>query len=226
MSARRIKVATAVVAVSVGDGLNALFGELGVQELVVGGQTLNPSTAELLAAVERSPSDAVVVLPNNKNIIAVAEQLDALSTKSVRVVPTRSMPEALGALVEYDPEGPLDANVASMANAAALVRSGSITQSVRATSVNGRAVALGDWMGIDRDEGIVSVGGTVEEALVGLLASVVDSDAGLVTVITGDGSTETVTARIRAWIAQHRPGVEVEVHAGGQPFYPYLLGVE
>ena len=226
MGSSRVRVATAVVAVSVGEGLNDLFGDLGVQELVIGGQTLNPSTAELLAAVERAPSDAVVVLPNNKNIIVVAEQLDALTAKTVRVVPTRSMPEALGALVVYDPEGPLEANVVAMEAARAQVRSGSLTRAVRDSSVSGRAIAAGSWIGIDRDEGIVAVGAGVEEALIGLLDAVVDDEAGLVTVITGEGSTDSVTARIRAWVAQHRPGVEVEVHAGGQPLYPYLLGVE
>ena len=226
MSARRVKVETAVVAVSVGAAMNALFGELGVQEVVVGGQTLNPSTAELLAAVERAPSDNVIVLPNNKNIIAVADQLDAITAKRVRVVPTRSMPEALGALVVYDPEGSIDANTTAMTAAATQVRSGAVTRSVRATTVGSIPVAAGSWIGIDRDEGIVSVGATVEEAVVGWLAAAIDDQAGIVTVITGEDATDAVTARVHAWVAHNRPGVEVEVHAGGQPLYPYLLGVE
>ena len=226
MATQRARVSTAVVAVSAGAGLTRLFRQFGVQEVVAGGQTLNPSTAELLAAVERAPSETVIVLPNNKNIVPVAEQLDALTTKAVRVVPTRSMPEGLGALVVYDPEGTGDVNAAGMAAAAAQVRSGAVTRAVRASTAGGDAIAEGDWLGIDRDEGIVAVDASIEHVVVGLLANLVDDEAGIVTVLAGEGSSDALTARIRAWVAQQRPGVEVEVHAGDQPLYPYLFGVE
>jgi dihydroxyacetone kinase-like predicted kinase len=226
MATQRAGVSTAVVAVSAGAGLTRLFRQLGVQEVVAGGQTLNPSTAELLAAVERAPSEVVIVLPNNKNIVPVAEQIDALTTKVVRVVPTRSMPEGLGALVVYDPEGTGDANAAEMASAAAQVRSGAVTRAVRASTSVAGTIAEGDWLGIDRDEGIVAVDASIEHVVVGLLANLVDDDAGIVTVLAGEGSTDALTARIRAWVAQQRPGVEVEVHQGDQLLYPYLFGVE
>jgi fatty acid kinase len=226
MATQRALVSTAVVAVSSGVGLTRLFRQFGVQEVVAGGQTLNPSTAELLAAVERAPSDTVIVLPNNKNIVPVAEQLDALTTKAVRVVPTRSMPEGLGALVVYDPEGTGDVNAAGMTAAAAQVRSGAVTRAVRPSSAGSGPIAEGDWLGIDRDEGIVAVDASIEHVVVGLLANLIDDEAGIVTVLAGEGSSDALTARIRAWVAQQRPGVEVEVHAGDQPLYPYLFGVE
>jgi dihydroxyacetone kinase-like predicted kinase len=168
----------------------------------------------------------VIVLPNNKNIVPVAEQLDALTTKVVRVVPTRSMPEGLGALVVYDPEGTGDVNAAGMTAAAAQVRSGAVTRAVRPSSAGSSPIAEGDWLGIDRDEGIVAVDASIEHVVVGLLANLIDDEAGIVTVLAGEGSSDALTARIRAWVAQQRPGVEVEVHAGDQPLYPYLFGVE
>jgi hypothetical protein len=157
-------VTCAVVAVASGDGLVELFGNLGVQGVVTGGQTLNPSTAELLAAVEAVNADQVVVLPNNKNIIPVAEQLDALTPKQVVVVPTTSMPEALAALVVYDPEASADDNGAEMADAASSVATGEITQAVRDTNSPAGAIAEGDWIGIVRGDGIVAVADGVVEA--------------------------------------------------------------
>jgi DAK2 domain fusion protein YloV len=139
-------VTCAVVAVCVGAGLTELFGQLGVQGIVTGGQTMNPSTAELLDAVSRVNADEVVVLPNNKNIIPVAEQVDALSDKDVRVVPTRSTPEALAALVVYDPEARADENQHTMSSAARTVVTGEVTQAVRAASSTAGPVAVG-WAG-------------------------------------------------------------------------------
>ena len=140
----------AVVAASSGDGLSELFGQLGVQGVVTGGQTLNPSTAELLAAVEAVNSNEVVVLPNNKNIIPVAQQLDALTTKTVRVVPTETMPEALSALIVYDPEADAEANLEEMISASDSVASGEITQAVRATQAEVGAINKDDWIGLVR----------------------------------------------------------------------------
>ena len=134
-------------------GIAELFRELGVQAVVMGGQTMNPSTAELLAAVDGVNSDQVVVLPGNANIIPVAEQLDALTAKAVRVVPTRSMPEGLAALVVYDPEAPAEANTSAMRHAAEAIASGEVTQAVRASQTDAGPVAEGDWMGIARGGG-------------------------------------------------------------------------
>jgi DAK2 domain fusion protein YloV len=219
-------VTTAVVAVSSGDGLSELMGQLGVQGVVTGGQTLNPSTAELLSAVEAVNAQQVVVLPNNKNIIPVAEQLDALTAKTVIVVPTRSMPEALAALVVYDPEADVQVNAAEMSEAAESVTTGELTQAVRATASDAGPIAEGDWIGIVRGDGIVAVSGSIEGAIESLLDNVVVAGSEIVTVVEGLDATSAHTDVVRTWLAEHRPRVQVEVHHGGQPLYPYLFGVE
>ncbi len=219
-------VTTAVVAVCSGDGLADLFWQLGVQGIVTGGQTLNPSTAELLEAVKHVNAQQVVLLPNNKNIIAVAEQVDALSDKAVRVVPTRSMPEALAALVVYDPVADVDDNVESMSEAAASVATGEVTQAVRDTTGAAGTISVGDWIGLVRGDGIVSVAATVEGAATALLEQLVDTGRELVTIITGTDATTEATEALVSWLNEQRAGVQVEVHRGGQPLYPYLFGVE
>jgi DAK2 domain fusion protein YloV len=219
-------VTTAVVAVSSGDGLSELFDQLGVQGVVTGGQTLNPSTAELLAAVEAVNAQQVVVLPNNKNIIPVAEQLDALTTKTVVVVPTRSMPEALAALVVYDPEAEAAENHAEMAEAAESVITGEITQAVRATNSDAGPIAEGDWIGIVRGDGIVAVASSLDGVAVALLDHLVSESAEIVTIVEGSDATAAHTEVIHDWLGEHRSRVQVEVHRGGQPLYPYLFGVE
>ncbi len=219
-------VTCAVVAVSSGDGLSELFGQLGVQGVVTGGQTLNPSTAELLSAVEAVNAQQVIVLPNNKNIIPVAEQLPALTTKHVIVVPTRSMPEALAALVVYDPEADAAENGPEMAEAAASVVTGEVTRAVRATNSDVGAINEGDWIGIVRGDGIVAVSGTLDGATTALLDHLVKDGAEIVTVVEGAGATAGHTDVIHAWLDEHRSGVQVEVHRGAQPLYPYLFGVE
>ena len=219
-------VTCAVVAVSSGQGLSELFGQLGVQGVVTGGQTLNPSTAELLAAVEAVNAQQVIVLPNNKNIIPVAEQLDALTTKTVVVVPTRSMPEALAALVLYDPEADAAANGDEMAEAAESVATGEVTQAVRATNSDAGPIGEGDWIGIVRGDGIVAVSGSLDGATVALLEHLVGPGSEIVTVVEGVDATAGHTDVIHAWLDEHRPGVQVEVHRGAQPLYPYLFGVE
>ncbi len=219
-------VTCAIVAVASGDGLAELFGQLGVQGVVTGGQTLNPSTAELLAAVEAVNADQVVVLPNNKNIIPVAEQLDALTTKVVKVVPTTSMPAALAALVVYDPEAEAEVNLAEMTDGAQSVATGEITQAIRDTNSDVGAITAGDWIGLVRGDGIVSVSGSLDGAACALLDHLIDPGREIVTVITGSDAGAGHTDALLAWIAEHRPDVQVEVHRGGQPLYPYLFGVE
>ncbi len=216
----------AVVAVAIGDGVRRIFESMGVQHVVVGGQTMNPSTAELLEAVESVPSGEVVILPNNKNIIAVAEQVDSQTDKSVRVVPTRSVAEGFAALVAYDPEDGADHNHDQMAAAASHVVTGEVTRSVRDTESSVGAIRTGDYIGLAAGEGIVSVASTVVEAACRLLDEIVTLDHELVTVICGADATEPESSAIVEWLAAKRPDVEVEVHDGGQPLYPYYFGVE
>ncbi|MFN5841199.1 MAG: DAK2 domain-containing protein, partial [Acidimicrobiaceae bacterium] len=219
-------VTCAVVAVASGDGLAELFGQLGVHGVIAGGQTLNPSTAELLAAVEHMNARQVVILPNNKNIIPVAQQIDALTTKDVRVVPTCSMPEALAALVSYDPEASAESNARSMTVAAEAVATGEITQAVRDTNSEAGKVTEGDWIGLVRGDGIVSISGTMVGSATQLLDHLIDDSRELLTIVTGDGSTGASTDQITAWVTDNRPDVAIEIHVGGQPLYPYLFGVE
>ena len=224
-------VTCAVVAVSSGDGISALFKELGVQIIVSGGQTLNPSTAELLDAVNRANATNVILLPGNKNIIPVAEQVDALTDKTVRVVPTRSMPEGLAALMAYDPEVDATANVLPMRHAAEAIVTGEVTQAVRSSKTDAGQVEDGDWMGIvsganSRQRGIVAIANDEIAAAKALLEHLVDDERELVTVITGADAGEDATADLEAWFADRFAGIELEVHTGGQPLYPYLFGVE
>jgi DAK2 domain fusion protein YloV len=224
------EVTSAVVAVSSGEGIAELFRDLGVQVIVSGGQTLNPSTAELLAAVERANADQVILLPGNKNIVPVAEQVDALTAKTVRVVPTRSMPEGLAALMAYDPEADAPANVLPMRRAAEAVATGEVTQAVRSSNTPAGPVGEGDWIGIVRGDGIVATGGDALTATKALLEHLVESASEtpreLITMITGSQADKVVTDELTNWLGERFPDVEVEVHAGGQPLYPYLFGVE
>jgi uncharacterized protein len=219
-------VTTAVVAVCSGDGLAELFSNLRVQGIVGGGQTLNPSTAELLDVVEHVNADQVVILPNNKNIIPVAEQVDALTSKSVRVVPTRTMPEALAALIVYDPEASAEDNAAEMADAIQSIVTGEVTQAVRDSSSDAGPITAGDWMGIVRGEGIVAVAATAVDASTQLLDRLVSPERELLTIITGADANPADLAAIEGWVADQRADVQVEVHRGGQPLYPFLFGVE
>jgi uncharacterized protein len=215
----------AVVAVAAGDGVRRIFYSLGVQGIVTGGQTMNPSTAQLLEAVEAAPADEVVLLPNNKNIIPVAEQVDAMTTKTVRVVPTRGIAEAFAALLSYDPRSSVGANAEAMQAASEHVVAGEVTRAVRDSSCELGPIAENDWLGIAR-EGILAVDAELGEAATKLLDELVGPDHEIVTVIEGDGATAAHTRHIEVWVHDHRPGCEVEVHHGGQPLYPYLFGVE
>lgn len=219
-------VTTAVVGVCSGDGLVELFAQLGVQGVVTGGQTMNPSTAELLDTVEHVNAQQVVVLPNNKNIIPVAEQLDALTDKQVVVVPTASMAEGLAALVVYDPEAGCETNGDEMRDAAASVTTGEITQAVRDTTTDIGDIKEGDWIGLVRGDGIVSSAKTQLEAVINLLDTILGDESELMTIITGADADSATTDAITGWLDDHHGAVDIEVHTGGQPLYPYLFGVE
>ena len=219
-------VTCAVVAVASGDGIAEIFGNLGVHGVVTGGQTLNPSTQELLDAVEHMNASQVVILPNNKNIIPVAQQVDGLTKKDVRVVPTCSMPEALAALVAYDPAASAEHNGTAMAKAAAAVVTGEITTAVRDTKTDAGAVKAGDTIGLVRGDGVVAIAPDVFECATALLKHIVTDNRELLTIIVGVDATADITERIVAWVGEHFPAVASEVHRGGQPLYPYLFGVE
>jgi DAK2 domain fusion protein YloV len=218
-------VETAVVAVATGDGIRRIFYSLGVQRIVTGGQSMNPSAAQLLEAVESAPASQVVVLPNNKNVIAVAKQVQDQTTKSVRVVPTRGIAEGFAALVAYDPEASVDENSDEMSSAATAVVAGEVTRAVRDAPSDAGAIKEGDFIGLARD-GIRSVDETLDGAAISLLNALVGDEHEIVMIIEGEGASAAVTRRITDWLGVHRPDVSAEVHHGGQPLYPYLFGVE
>jgi DAK2 domain fusion protein YloV len=216
---------TAVVAVGVGDGVKRLLNSLGVHAIVAGGQSMNPSTAQILEAVERCPAESVIVLPNNKNIVPVAAQVDRLTVRQVEVVPTQAVVESLAALVAYDPQADVDRNAASMAEAVQRVRTGEVTQAVRDGVGECGPIAAGDWIAISRD-GVSVVAKTAADAAIGLVERLADDDSELVTVLVGADAASSETARIELHLALAHPHLEVEVHEGNQPLYPYLVGVE
>jgi len=216
---------TSVVAVASGEGIGRIFRSLGVQRLIAGGQSMNPSIAELVEAVDELASDEVIVLPNNGNIRPVANRVDELSHKRVWVVPTETIAEGFAALLAYDPEAGGEANAEAMEATATKVVPGEVTRAVRDSETSAGPVRTGDWLGLSRD-GIEVVGETLSDAACALLDLLVTDAHDLVTLIEGEGSGAADTRRITEWLREARPDVETEVHHGGQPLYPYLFSIE
>jgi DAK2 domain fusion protein YloV len=216
---------TGVVAVATGEGIGRIFRSLGVERLIAGGQSMNPSTAELVEAVEAVRSDEVVILPNNGNIRPVAERVNDLTAKSVWVVPTDTIAEGFAALLAYDPEAHGEVNARTMESSSCNVVPGEVTRAVRDSDSRVGPIAEGDWLGLSR-QGIEVIAPTVAEAACSLLDALITDDHDLVTIIEGEGSGAADTRRITEWVRDHRPTVETEVHHGGQPLYPYLFSIE
>jgi uncharacterized protein len=217
--------ATAVVAVVVGDGIGRIFRSLGVRGVVSGGQSMNPSTADLVAAVRATGSDQVVILPNNKNIRPVAEQVNELVEQTVTVVPTNSIVEGFAALLDYDPDASAEANAKAMSVAACNVVAAEVTRAVRDTTTDAGEVRVGDWIGLTAD-GVRSIDGSIAGASNRLLDELITPEHELVTIIEGEGSSPANTRRITEFLADEHPGITVEVHHGGQPLYTYYFGIE
>jgi len=186
---------------------------------------MNPSTADLVAAVEVTGSAQVVLLPNNKNIRPVAEQVDALVDQTVTVVPTNSIVEGFAALLEYDPDATAEENKESMSASACNVVAAEVTQAVRDTTTDVGEVHVGDWIGLS-SEGVRSIDHSIAGASNHLLNDLITEDHELVTIIEGEGSSPANTRRITEFLADEFPKVAVEVHHGGQPLYPYYFGIE
>ena len=214
----------AVVAVANGVGIVDIFRSLGVQKVIVGGQSMNPSTEQLLDAVEAVPADEVVILPNNGNIIPVAEQVNEQTSKTVRVIRTKGITEGFASLLEYDPQGTAEENLEGMTAAASQVVAGEITIAVRDSGSDAGDISEGDYLGLS--EGKVKViTDSLFKAATQLIGQLID-DHELVTLITGAEAEDSITEEIVAWIEEKHPMVEVETHFGGQPLYPYFLGIE
>ena len=214
-----------VVAVGAGAGVVEILASMGAQRVVTGGQSMNPSTAELLAAVDSLPTGHVVVLPNNKNIIPVAEQVDHETERTVGVVPTRSVVEGIASLLAFTAAATAGENRAAMSGAAGAVTAGEITQAVRDAASSAGPISTGDWLGIGPG-GIIAVASDPAAAASALLDSIISADHELLTVLTGADADAATTAAIEDHMSEHHPDVEVEVNDGGQPLYPYYLGLE
>ncbi|MXW42598.1 MAG: DAK2 domain-containing protein [Acidimicrobiia bacterium] len=218
-------VRTAVVAVSVGSGVRRIFESLGVGAIIAGGQTMNPATEDFVQAVELLGFQEVIVLPNNKNIVPVAEQVDACVEAIVKVVPTRAIVEGLAALVVYDPLASAAQNCEAMSDAAAEAVTGEVTRAVRDTQSEIGHIVKGQWLGLDR-QGLRVVASSLLEATTDLLEELLCEDHELLTVIYGADATLAQVEELRGWLAENHPEVEMEVHEGNQPLYPFYLGVE
>ncbi len=216
---------TAVVAVVVGEGIGRIFRSLGARRLVVGGQSMNPSTAELADAVHATGSSQVILLPNNKNITPVAEKVGDLVDEHVAVVATNSVVEGFAALLAYDPDASLEANALAMGTSACNVVAGEVTRAVRDTATDAGDVREGDWIGLGAG-GVLAIADSIAAASNQLLASLIRPEHELLTLIEGDGATPANTRRITEYLAEAFPHVVVEVHHGGQPLYPYYFGLE
>jgi dihydroxyacetone kinase-like predicted kinase len=218
-------VTTAVVAVAVGDGLKRLLTSLGVHRIVAGGQSMNPSTAQILDAVDSCNSNAVIVLPNNKNIVPVAQQVDALTPRDVQVVPTTAVVEALAALVAFDPDADVKTNATAMEDTIARVRAGEVTQAVREAQSDVGPISTGDWIALSR-KGICAKADSALAVAKLLVDSLVDDESEIVTIVMGLDARPADKAALQDYLALHHGQLEIEVHDGGQPLYPYLIGVE
>ncbi len=217
--------ATGVVAVASGDGIARIFRSLGVEGIIAGGQTMNPSIAELVEEVDALDSDEVVLLPNNGNIRPVADRVGELAGKPVWVIPTESVAEGFAALLAYDPGADGATNAATMEASARRVVAGEVTRAIRDADSAAGPITKGDWLGLSR-QGIEVIDGSIAGAACALLEALVTDDHELVTIIEGEESGPATTRRITEWLREKRPQVETEVHHGGQPLYPYLFSIE
>ncbi|MBR0409997.1 MAG: DAK2 domain-containing protein [Eubacterium sp.] len=217
---------TGFISVSIGEGLTDIFKGLGADYLIEGGQTMNPSTEDMLNAIDQVNAKNIFILPNNKNIILAAEQArDLTEDKNIIVLPTKTIPQGIAAMIGYMPDVSVEENKEAMMEACGEVRTGQITYAVRDTSVNGLEIHDGDIMGIN-DDGISVVGKDVDETALELIGSMIDEDTELVTIYYGDDSTEERAETIGDRIQDQYENVEVEISFGGQPIYYYLISVE
>lgn len=214
-----------VVAVVAGEGLREVFLSLGATSIIEGGQTMNPSTAQILQSIEASSADRVIILPNNKNILMAAQQAAEVSDKQVAVVPTRTIPQGISALLALDQQATLDGNVAAMLRSAKDVVTGEVTWATRDVALNGLDVREGDAIGLLDGELVVDAE-SFDEAVHWLIAEVDLEDRELVTLYYGEGVTESQAKALVERLSKIYPTLEFEVVGGGQPHYPYILSIE
>jgi len=214
-----------VVAVGIGEGLKTILESLGVDAVVEGGQTMNPSAEDLVRAVNEINAEAVIILPNNNNILLAARQAVSLAGREVLVVPSSSIPQGLAAMLSFNPYDPPGENAARMEGAMADVKTGEVTRAVRETEIDGLAVKKGDFIGL-ADGSLAAVSGRLDGVVEELLTKMIDRDSSLITFYYGAGLTGAEAGEITALVQNKFAGVDVEVHYGGQPLYPFIISVE
>ncbi len=215
------------VSVSVGDGINAIFRELGVDEIIEGGQTMNPSTDDIIKAIEKVDSDTVFVLPNNKNIIMAADQAKAMTEdKEVIVIPTRTIPQGITAVVSFNESADASENEETLKEEIGNVSSGQVTYSIRNTEIDGKTIHEGDYMGIG-DKGLLSVGTDLKDTTLSMIETMVsEADAGLISIYYGADVKDEDVQVLEAAVREQYTDCDVEVQFGGQPVYYYVVSVE
>ncbi len=215
----------AIAAVAIGDGLVSVFKDLGADEIIQGGQTMNPSTETIANAIEKSPSDTVFVLPNNKNIILAAQQAAELSKKRVIVIPTKSIPQGISSAIAFNPDATAEQNEARMTKAIGNVKSGSVTFAVRATTLEGKEIQEGDILGL-LDGQLLHVGKNVEEVALNLMKSMVTDDESTIIAFYGSDVKKEEAEAFIGKVSEAYSDCDVELQYGGQPLYFYVFSVE
>lgn len=214
------------ISVSVGEGINAIFKDLGVDYLIEGGQTMNPSTEDMLNAIDQINAETIFILPNNSNIILAANQAaDLVEEKNIIVVPTKTVPQGITAMINYMMDKSPEENKENMLREISRIQTGQVTYAVRDTTIDGFEIHNGDIMGIG-DEGILSVGNSIEEVTVQLIEKLISEESELVSIYYGQDRTEEDAEALAERICEAYPELEVEVQHGGQPIYYYLLSAE
>ena len=214
------------ISVSIGEGMNEVFKGLGVDYIIEGGQTMNPSTEDMLNAIEKVNAKNVFILPNNKNIIMAANQAVSLvEDKQIIVIPTKTIPQGITALVNYIPDHSVEENKEQMMAEIENVKTGQVTYAVRDTEIDGKTIKQDDYMGIG-DKSILAVGKDLKQTTLEMVDAMVDEDSAIVSIYFGSESSEEKAEEIASAIEEKYPDVEVEVNDGGQPIYYYVISVE
>lgn len=218
-------VETAIITISMGEGISAIFKSMGATHIISGGQTMNPSTEDIVKVIEQSKCKRAIILPNNKNILMASEQAASIVDAEAVVIPTKSIPQGISALFQYDVDATLEENKAQMADSVNNVKSGSLTYAVRDTKIDGVEIKKDAFMGLIEDK-IVSSQSDQLTTVTELLNEMLAEDSEILTVIIGQDAEQAVTDNMINWIEEQYPDVEVEVHEGGQPIYQYFFSVE
>jgi DAK2 domain fusion protein YloV len=214
------------IAVSIGAGMNEIFKELGADYIIEGGQTMNPSTEDMLNAIDRVNADTVFILPNNKNIVLAANQAKSLvEEKEIIVIPTKTVPQGITAIINFMPDADAKTNEEAMLEEIKNVKTGQVTYAVRDTHIDDKEIHEGDIMGIG-DSGILAVGKDLEETTKELIANLVDEDSELISIYYGEEVSEEDAEKFTEEITELYPDVDVDIQFGGQPIYYYVLAVE